>query len=151
MIYYAQSRDSVYLKIKLGKDMDAPDCSHSFNRMMDIGHNWLKLAIICFESEDNVVKYERKITLAGDANVEDLIMKDEGSDSTIEIKIPKKQTSYWPEIVKGTTERDVVWKSLNDYYHDELMDLKEKQTREQTKSSKKQEKAEATQTAGQTT
>ena len=79
---------------------------------MDIGQNWLKMSVICFENEENILKFEKKVTLAGDAKVEDMVMKDEGSDSTIEIRIPKKQTSYWPEIVKGTGERDVVWKSV---------------------------------------
>jgi len=107
--------------------LESAGCSHSFNRQVDFGSNRIKLSVICFENEDNVIKYEKRITLAGDANIDETILNSEESDSELELKIPKKNgQSYWAEIIKAPTERDVVWKSVHDYYYEEVNDLKEK-------------------------
>lgn len=51
--------------------------------------------------------------------------KDSGFDGEVEIKIPKKETQvYWPEIIKSLNPAtDYVWKSVHDFYLDELKDI----------------------------
>lgn len=36
VLYYAQSREDVFIKLKWADDIDAPGCSHSFNKQVDI-------------------------------------------------------------------------------------------------------------------
>ena len=44
------------------EDMDAPDCQHSFSKHIDVGSDSLKLSVVCFESETDVRKFEKKVS-----------------------------------------------------------------------------------------
>ena len=70
--------------------------------------------------------------------------KDE-DDGILELKVPKKSgVSYWPELLRNLNPKtDVVWKYINDYYFEEVQDLKDKQAKESAKSSRVEKPAEA--------
>jgi len=131
VLFYAQSRDAVWLKLKFGSEIDGPSCAQVFNRQIDIGGNWIKVSITCFDNENDIKKYEKRITFAKDMNYDEMRSKEEG-DGLLELKIPKKSgPSYWAEILLNLNpKKDVVWKYIHDYYFEELQDLKEKQAKE---------------------
>jgi hypothetical protein len=54
--------------------------------------------------------------------------KDSGFDGEVEMKIPKKEAQvYWSEIIRNfNPSTDYVWKSVQDFYLDELQDLQPK-------------------------
>ena len=88
MIYYAQGRDAVYVKVKLSEDMDGEGCTQSFSKQMDVKDNDLKISVICFENENDVKKFEKTIKFANEVDVMDIVTKEEG-DAVIEFRVPK--------------------------------------------------------------
>ena len=143
VLFYAQSRDAVWVKLKFAGEIDSAGCGQVLNRSVDIGPQWIKVSVVCFESEDNVRKYEKKITFAQDVDFDEMRMKEE-EDGVLELKVPKKSgPSYWPELLRNLNPKtDVVWKYINDYYFEEVQDLKEKQAKEQAKISRPDKPAE---------
>lgn len=95
------------------------------------------MSVICFENEENVKKYEKKITFAQDVDFDEMKIKEE-ADGVLELKLPKKSgVSYWPELLRNLNpKKDYVWKYINDYYFEEVQDLKEKQAKEHAKNSR---------------
>lgn len=128
VIYYAQGRDAVYVKIKLAEKMDDPGCSLAFSRQMEIGPSSISLSVVCFENETNVKKYETKITFANEIDYVKIVQKEEG-DGQIEFRVPKLEGQiYWSEILKNPNAANVVvWKSIQDYYFEEVNDLRLKE------------------------
>jgi hypothetical protein len=144
VLFYAQSRDAIWLKLKFAGEIDGQGCAQVFNRSVDIGPQWIKVSVICFENEEDVKKYEKKITFAQDVDFDEMRSKEE-ADGILELKVPKKSgVSYWPELLKNLNPKtDVVWKYINDYYFEEVQDLKEKQAKDQTKNSRVDKPTEA--------
>lgn len=99
---------------------------------MDMGFSpsSLKISVICFEDEQHVTKFEKKLIFAEELVLNKSISNESTQDGEVEFKLPKRVApSYWPEILKQPTERDIVWKYINDYYFEENMDMKEKQAK----------------------
>jgi hypothetical protein len=74
----------VWLKLKFGSEIDGSVCSQVFNRQIDLGVNWIKISVTCFESEDDIRKYEKKVTFAKDVDLDEMRSKEEG-DGLLEL------------------------------------------------------------------
>ena len=55
-----------------------------FNRQIDLGVNWIKISVTCFESETDIRKYEKKVTFAKDVDLDEMRSKEEG-DGLLEL------------------------------------------------------------------
>ena len=64
IVYYAQSPAAIYLKVKIADSFDADGCGQTFNRNIEIGHNWVQVDATCIEDESNIKKYSRRVVFA---------------------------------------------------------------------------------------
>jgi len=74
----------VWLKLKFGSEIDGSVCAQVFNRQIDVGVNWIKISVTCFESETDIRKYEKKVTFAKDVDLDEMRSKEEG-DGLLEL------------------------------------------------------------------
>ena len=84
------------------------------------------MSAVCFEAEDNIKKYERKIELPREINVERSEFTWE-SDGKVHIQLRKKDLpSYWQSLVKLPEGTDLIenkvamWKAMHIKYSESV-------------------------------
>ena len=120
MVYFAQSTDQIFLKLRLHEDLDDPDCPHSFDPKVEISEGVIKFEAVCYENEVAVKLYKREVKLGRPIKVESAKQSWDG-DSKLLITLEKGDApSYWPVIIDGSHKH--LWREIHNKYIEQVED-----------------------------
>ena len=120
LVYYAQSTDQIFLKLRLHEDPDEPDCPHSFDSKVQILEDTVLFEAVCYESEVAVKLYKREVKLGRGINTESAKQSWDGESQLLLTLEKTDAPSYWPVIVEG--KNALLWRQVHNKYIEQVED-----------------------------
>lgn len=100
VVQQAQSTVDILLMVKLQEALDDLGCKVSFDREVNIESNSVLVSAVCYESEQEVKLFKRKLDLPREIIPEKSTYKWDGDDRLI-LELKKADgPSYWPQLLK---------------------------------------------------